>query len=60
MARMIDADQLWEKLKAQKEKNKELEVGFHINMGINQAIGLLNSMMVFEMYEEKDNNEDNA
>lgn len=60
MVRLIDADELWKKLIEQREENKELEVGFHMNMGINQAIGWLNSMIPFYVYEENENDEDNA
>lgn len=60
MARLIDADQLWEKLIEQRDKNKELKAWFHINMGINQAIGIMNSMMPFYTNEEKNRDEDKA
>ncbi|MCC8157262.1 MAG: hypothetical protein LIO54_08305 [Oscillospiraceae bacterium] len=43
---MIDEKILWEKLKAQRDENKEAlpEIYHHVNMGINQAIGIMNSL----------------
>ena len=44
MAKYVNANALWEKLIAQREQNINCDVPFQVNMGINQAIGILNSM----------------
>lgn len=48
MSIFISRPHLWKKLIEQREKNMDLDVGFHINMGINQAIGIMNDMEGFE------------
>ena len=47
MSIFISRPELWEKLIERRHKNIELDVGFHINMGINQAIGIMNSMPAY-------------
>ena len=42
--RMIDADELWERLKNQREENKENGLPLQYNAGINQAIGIMNKL----------------
>lgn len=49
MSILISRPNLWEKLIEQRNKNKELEIGFHVNMGINQAIGIMNQMSAYEL-----------
>ena len=41
--RMIDADELWELLKDQREEKKN-GLPYQFNAGINQAIGILNRL----------------
>lgn len=53
MSIFISRPELWEKLLERKQQNIEsfdvAEVPFHINMGINQAIGIMNSMPAYEL-----------
>jgi len=49
MSIFISRPDLWEKLIERRNENKDLEVGFHINMGINQAIGIMNRMPAYEL-----------
>lgn len=52
MSIFISRPDLWEKLIERKKQNIDSlefeDVAFHINMGINQAIGIMNSMPAFE------------
>ena len=51
MSIFISRPDLWEKLLDQKKHNIDAldyeQVAFHVNMGINQAIGIMNSMPAF-------------
>ena len=47
----IDAKELWGLLIQQREKNKELPNAFPMNMGINQAVGLMNSLPAADVVE---------
>ena len=49
MSIFISRPELWEKLLERKQENMNLEVGWHINMGINQAIGIMNSLPAYEL-----------
>lgn len=40
----IDAKELWKMLIQRREQNKELSCAFTMNVGINQAVGLMNSL----------------
>ena len=44
MAKYVNADELWKRLREQREKNVDCDIPFHVNVGINQAIAILNSM----------------
>jgi hypothetical protein len=46
----ISRPELWQKLIERKQENINSGVdSFHINMGINQAIGIMNSMEAYEL-----------
>lgn len=47
----IDAKELWKMLIQQREKNKELSCSFTVNAGINQAVGLMNSLPAADVVE---------
>ena len=53
MSIFISRPDLWERLLAQKKHNVDAlgsnQVAFHVNMGINQAIGIMNSMTAYEI-----------
>ena len=53
MSEFISRTDLWAKLISQKKHNIECldveEVHFHFNAGINQAIGIMNSMPAYEI-----------
>jgi hypothetical protein len=53
MSIFISRPDLWEKLLERKKQNIDAleaeEVSFHINMGINQAIGIMNSLPTYEI-----------
>lgn len=50
---LIDAKELWKLLIEQKKENMKLCHPYPVNMGINQAIGLLNSLPAVVPEEEK-------
>lgn len=47
----IDAKALWKELIETKEYNKSCDAPFTVNMGINQAIGLLNMLPAADVAE---------
>lgn len=50
MSIFISRPALWEKLIERKRENIESGIdSFHVNMGINQAIGIMNSMQGYEI-----------
>lgn len=49
MSIFISRPDLWEKLIERRNHNKDLDCGFHINIGINQAIGIMNSLPAYEL-----------
>ena len=53
MSIFISRPDLWEKLLERKKHNIDTltaeQVAFHVNMGINQAIGIMNSMPAYEI-----------
>lgn len=54
--RLIDANALWEELKALKKHNADLgENFFQINVGLNQAIGALNRQPTVKVVGERRN-----
>ena len=50
MSIFISRPALWEKLIERKQQNIDSGIdAFHVNMGINQAIGIMNSMEAYEL-----------
>jgi hypothetical protein len=50
MSIFISRPDLWEKLIERKRENIESGIdAFHVNMGINQAIGIMNRMVAYEL-----------
>lgn len=47
----INAKELWKMLIHQRDINKELPSAFSVNMGINQAVGLMNSLPAADVVE---------